>query len=158
MLSDDLIGTARLLVNSGSAGKPKQSDLRRAISTAYYAMFHTLAKCCADLLVGSTSSRRSPEAWRQVYRSLDHSHAKECCSRPQMMSKFPTVIQDFANTFAGMQEKRHKADYDPNEKFFKSAVLIDINLTESHIDDFKKAPGNDRCAFAVYVLLKQRKK
>lgn len=28
-----------------------QAHLRRAVSTAYYALFHCLARCCADTLV-----------------------------------------------------------------------------------------------------------
>ncbi|MCY4185677.1 MAG: hypothetical protein OXC82_09925 [Rhodobacteraceae bacterium] len=34
----DLISTARRLV-----GKPRQADLKRALSTAYYALFHALS-------------------------------------------------------------------------------------------------------------------
>ena len=44
----DLIETARRLVESGAA-QPTQADLRRAVSTAYYALFHCLAAATADL-------------------------------------------------------------------------------------------------------------
>lgn len=155
MLPDDLLKTAERLVDSGP-GKPKQSDLRRAVSTTYFAMFHTLAKCCADVVVGSSGSQRSPEAWQQVYRALEHGFAKNSCSNKMMMSKFPREIQDFAHAFVEMQIKRHQADYDPNEKFFKSAVLVDIGLIELIIQSFKRAALKDKRAFAVLVLLKSR--
>ena len=47
MVAQDLIQTARKLV-IGGMGRPLQSDLRRSISTAYYAMFHCVARAYAD--------------------------------------------------------------------------------------------------------------
>ena len=44
-----MIVTARKLA-SASLKKPRQADLRRAISTAYYALFHAMAKDAADML------------------------------------------------------------------------------------------------------------
>jgi uncharacterized protein (UPF0332 family) len=110
----DLIKTAKELVGS-SDGKPRQPNLNRAISTAYYALFHTLARCCADMMIGSSSATRSKAAWRQVYRALDHNFAREACQK-KAIRKFPKEIQDFANAFITMQKKRHNADYDPYAK------------------------------------------
>lgn len=153
MLPGDLLSTAKKLVDSGKK-KPKQADLRRAVSTTYYALFHTLARCCADLLVGSSKSKRSNEAWHQVYRALEHGLAKSACNKKGIMEKFPAAIQDFAIRFIEMQEKRHKADYDPTEKFFKSEVEVDIKFTESVIKKFNAVHIKDRRAFAVFALLK----
>lgn len=89
----DLLITARRLVGKGK-GKPRQSDLRRAESSAYYAAFHFLARCCANYLVGTNSKTRSKHAWRQVYRSLDHGPSKNACV-DGAISKFPPAIQEF---------------------------------------------------------------
>ena len=56
-----------------------------------------------------------------------------------------------------MQYKRHSADYDPYEVFYKSAILQDIDDAEDVLNRFKKVPVKDRRAFAVYVLLELRK-
>ena len=74
MTPRDLIQTARRLAQPGAA-QPTQADLRRAVSTAYYALFHCLAATAADLLTGSS---RSPE-WHQVYRALEHGKARSAC-------------------------------------------------------------------------------
>jgi hypothetical protein len=150
----DLITTARELITT-TDGKPRQSNLSRAISTAYYALFHTLARCCADMMIGGTAAVRSGGAWRQVYRALDHGSAKNACQNNDI-SKFPKEIQDFANTFVTMQAKRHAADYDPKAKAFKSAVAIDIDTVESVISGFNKSAVKDRRAFAAWVLFKLR--
>lgn len=157
MLPDDLLKTAAFLVHSGS-NRPRQADLRRAVSTAYYAMFHALAKCGADSLVGSAGAQRSDEAWKQAYRALDHGFVRKACDKKDIFTKFPSEIQDFANLFLEMQVKRHKADYDPNEKLFKSAVLVDINRVESVVEKFKTASLKDRRAFAIFVLLRPPRK
>ena len=69
-LGRDLLVTARQLAKARPS-KPRQADLRRAVSTSYYAAFHALAQDCADRLVGTTRQRSEP-AWRQAYRALDH--------------------------------------------------------------------------------------
>jgi uncharacterized protein (UPF0332 family) len=155
VLPHDLLVTARYLTDS-SKGKPRQAHLRRAVSTTYYAMFHALARCCADLLIGTGSSSRSDEAWNQVYRALDHGFAKSACTNKSMLSKFPKEIQDFANLFVQMQLKRHDADYNPYGTVFKSAVLTDISTVEAALEGFGKAALKDRRAFAALVLIKQR--
>ena len=49
---EDFISLARHDLRR-SVSRPSQVALRRALSTVYYAMFHTLAKNGADLLVGA---------------------------------------------------------------------------------------------------------
>lgn len=137
--------------------RPKQAHLLRAVSTAYYAMFHVLARCCADMMIGGPSAARSKPAWCQVYRSLEHKPARDACGHPRITG-FPVEIQDFANVFKSMQEKRHKADYDPQEKVYKSAVLLDIDQVKLAIERFEMAPLRDRRAFAAFVLFRQSRK
>ena len=148
----DLIATAKDLVNR-SGRKPRQSDLKRALSTAYYALFHTLAKCCADVMIGTNSQTR--KAWQQVYRALDHNFAKNACQHGNI-SKFPKEIQDFANAFVALQSKRHSADYDPYSRVYKSQVLVDLANAELVMRGLHSAPARHRRAFAAWVLLKQR--
>jgi uncharacterized protein (UPF0332 family) len=66
-LHNDLIAQARRLAKA-TASRPKQVDLRRAISSAYYACFHALAKSCADSLIG-TKNVGNQAAWAQAYRA-----------------------------------------------------------------------------------------
>jgi uncharacterized protein (UPF0332 family) len=148
----DLIKTARDLIES-TDGKPRQSNLHRATSTAYYAMFHTLARSAANLLIDGPGSKRSAQAWQQVYRALEHGPAKKACMSGTI-SALPRQIQDFANLFVTMQEKRHKADYGPNAKAQKSQVSTDIDLVEAAIEDFESVSAKDRRAFAAFVMFK----
>ena len=155
----DLLRIARQLASGelGSGrGRPRQAELRRAISTAYYAMFHALARCAADMLVGATPSRRSQSAWRQTYRALEHGHARNQCSNATMMSEFPDGIRQFGIVFVNNQRRRHSADYNPAETYNRFEVLKFIEEIERVIPEFDAVPAIDRRAFAVYALFRTR--
>ena len=152
----DFIATARDLVQVSGRGRPRETNLRRAVSTAYYALFHGLAECCADLLVGGPGANRSQLAWRQTYRALQHGDARQRCERQAIIRRFPTEIQDFAVQFVLMQKERHHADYDPEGVYNKDEVIQNIVESEQCLSRFIKAPAKDRRAFAIYVLLSMR--
>ena len=160
---DDLLTIAEHLASGGirhQRGRPRQAELCRAVSAIYYALFHTLANDAADLLVGSRSSTQTRQAWRQMYRALEHARVKRQCTerRPkQVLRKFPLEIQDFADQFVFMQRQRHIADYDPLGLFLRSDVSQFIERTKSVISDFKKVDRDDRRAFAVFVLFDLRR-
>lgn len=149
----DLISGARYLIKR-SEKRPKQADLRRAQSSAYYALFHSLARCCADLLVGGQNSERSKHAWRQAYRALEHGHAKNQCKHSSVVRQFPKEIEDFANMFVLMQTRRHLADYDPHYRTTRSEVIADLDSVKAVIENFSAAQLKDKRAFATWVLLK----
>lgn len=127
--------------------------MRRAVSTAYYAAFHALAKTAADCIAGIVGATSSTRAWQQVYRSLNHGPARKACERREVIERFPAAIQDFANAFRGLQLARHTADYDPAYRFSKSEVLQHISDAETAIALLRATPLRDRRAFSIWVLL-----
>ena len=152
----DLLKTAYKLIPN--KGKPKQSDLLRALSTGYYVLFHILARNCADMMIGQTKAKRSKPAWVEVYRALNHGTTKSACSQNKMIGKFPAEIQDFAHEFVSMQKKRHNADYDPYYRVSKSEVLTDLAKITNVIDTFSATDVINKRAFAAYVLFYDRKR
>ena len=152
MNSRELIGAARVLTKSGR-GRPAQARLRRAVSTAYYAMFHCMAASAADLFVGRT---RGP-AWHRAYRALEHRKARDACRRVQTMQEFPEEVRDFAKVFVALQIEREKADYAlDTDAYRKSDVLGYIDSAKHAIGQFKQAGVNAKRDFAAHVLFKQR--
>jgi hypothetical protein len=148
----DLLKTAETLLK-GQA-RPLEANLRRAQSSLYYAMFHCLAKTCADLFIGGSGSKRSNPAWQQTYRSLFHRETKNACKKGEMIANFPDAIRDFANLFVAMQAKRHSADYDPFFTLTKSEVKADAEQVKQAIVDFRTAPIKHRRAFCAWVMMK----
>ena len=158
MTALDFIVTARLLAGVSGPGRPLETNLRRAISTAYYALFHCLAECCADMVVGGSGAARDRDAWRQVYRSLQHGTARNRCREREAMAKFPPEILDFANQFVRFQGLRNSADYDPDAEVMRRSQVIEyLDDAERVILRFPYAPIQHRRAFAVHVLMAARR-
>jgi hypothetical protein len=66
----DLLGQAEHLVELDPK-RPKQANLRRAVSSAYYALFHLLVEEAAASLVVDRDLRRL------VRRAFDHAEMKD---------------------------------------------------------------------------------
>ena len=99
-----LIESARLLAGAAAArGRPRQAMLKRALSAAYYAMFHALCASNADTLIG-TSRAVDRAAWTRTYRGLYHGFARQQMTRHS--ASLPHRIQNFAGTFISLQEWR----------------------------------------------------
>ena len=157
----DFIGIARHLALGGVGerrGRPRQAELRRAVSAAYYAMFHLLAGNAADTLAGARPPLRSPRRrfWSQTYRALDHGYAKNQCLNLAVMRGFPPEIQYLGATFADLQTRRQSADYNPEVTFSRTEVVRLINNAERAIDRFASVRRQYRRDFALHTLLRGR--
>ena len=153
----DLILIARHLASGavgGSRGRPRQAELRRAVSAAYYALFHTLALCCANRLAGSD---RTGAAWIQTYRALEHGHARNQCNDQSALIPFSNEIRLFCTRFVSLQRQRQQADYSPDAAFSRGRVMQFIDESEDAINALESTSGADRRAFALHVLLRRRR-
>lgn len=152
----DLVATARLLAKAQGPGAPRQSDLKRAQSTAYYALFHALCRNCADTWVGTNNTNRGNRAWQQAYRAINHGTARKQCENTNIMNEFPESIRNFATIFAEMQQERTLADYDPAIRLNRFEVLNNIAKVNVAIDQLRQSDKRDKTAFAVWVTLQKR--
>ncbi len=151
---DDLIGLARRLARS-SPQKPRQADLRRAVSTAYYALFHAMAKNVADTMLGTVKKNRSEAAWAQAYRGLQHGDAKTACEAVRNLD-FPRSLKDCAIAFVQSQLARQDADYDPIHRLSRTDAILAVDRAEDAIRKLRSADTKSRRAFAVHVLVRKR--
>jgi uncharacterized protein (UPF0332 family) len=163
----ELIASARRLIGGPARGRPRQTDLKRAASTAYYAMFHAACRLVANAFVGSSGQQQAQRAWSgqqqaqrawtQAYRGVDHGHVKDRCKNKSVIGRFPVPLQNFANTFVDLQILRHEADYDPNKIVTRSGVIAEIDRAEQAIKDLRAVSNPDLRAFAVWIVTKERK-
>ncbi len=135
-----LLDVARKLAEANPK-RPAQPYLRRAISTAYYAVFETLATECANAFIGNGPGH-SQKARLQVFRALEHGFAKNACKQAAKLN-FPQDIIAFADVFIKLQEERHKADYDPFTSYSRAYALVKIQEAEIAILSLRKAPRAD---------------
>ncbi|MDE2739863.1 MAG: hypothetical protein OXH47_10095 [Paracoccaceae bacterium] len=151
----DLVQTARALARLDQ-GRPRQVNLKRALSTAYYARFHALCLNCANSFIGTEGAARSEPAWNQVYRSVDHAFAKKQCKNQEVMASFPEAIRRFANYFVNLQDMRHQADYDPARNFDRREVLNAIDHAEGMLKNLLDSDLRVRKAFAAWIAVRNR--
>lgn len=153
MSSHNLIQAVRDLVESANPDDPHNSHFRRAVSTAYYALFHCLAESSANLLAGEDPANRSRRAWRQTYRALNHGAVQNRRNRREFKTEFPQEIQDFAKVFVETLAKRNRADYDPTASLSKLEAQHTINDAEEAVNNFMSIENGERRNFALYLLL-----
>lgn len=149
---------ARLLV---SQSRPSDAALRRAVSTTYYALFHTVAREAATRFRDHAGSAIS---YNLVYRSLDHARIRVLlreASRPRLSDTYRTILardassenlRQFAAGFLRTQALRHLADYDPSIEFMLHDVVDLIDEAEGAVETFLNIDEAERSGVISLML------
>jgi hypothetical protein len=154
----ELLATARRSIALRDGKHASRTDLRRAVGTAYYALFHFIAQACTDVFLPRGKKLLS-RANMQAYRSIDHRDIRNACILTKDVKYgSPQGIRRFADIFLSMNKLRERADYDPSpiSDFHPNQVSHLIDACESGIEKFASADIEDRRAFAVQVCLKSK--
>jgi hypothetical protein len=155
---DHLLEQARRLIRPGNTigagsirpkGAPRQVDLRRAVSSAYYSVFHLVAAALADQFVGVTfRPARNPSQIMQrygaAYRAFSHKRLGDLCvdlarqtpprkydphlprTKPSPDRQLSAAFVAFAEAVVQLQEARHDADYNPVKTFRRSDAVTSV--------------------------------
>jgi hypothetical protein len=162
---DHLFEQAERLIGELSGGRPRQVDLRRALSAAYYGVFHFCLTMAADEIVGV--SRRSTRRYALVYRSIDHRALRELCkeaAKSSLSSKitsylprgFDPHVKAFAAAVLDLQELRVLADYDPQVRFRTSDARLAVALGRKCIQIFQQAVQENQRTFLTLLVCPPR--
>ena len=138
MLADDFLEDARLLAANGAAGK-RESSMRRAISTAYYAVFH--------LLIADFVEHWDLETQRaRLARMFNHQKMRDAAFTPKE-KKNPSPIEialtDIVTAFGQLQGDRHRADYDVGWKLVETDVDNAITLAADTFGKWRAIRNED---------------
>ncbi|HEY1453693.1 MAG TPA: hypothetical protein VGF57_09550 [Roseiarcus sp.] len=127
---------------------------RRAVSTAYYAVFHALAELCANELLGVEASRRSNEYVR-IYRSLDHGTLKTAFAALPLSGV--AALQRIGNRVVRLQSERIRSDYLPQQPLYTTDQSVDlVKSAKTAVLSIAALPPGDRRTLAVHLLFKHR--
>lgn len=164
---DGLIFVARTLAND-PAGAPDVVDirLRRAVSTAYYAVFHALMRRAAVRFMGV--GQETTAGYRLIYRSFEHGRVLQICRELSLRTLSPAMQRDlarqtislsmyrFARAFPDLQSQRHDADYDPAMELSASLVLNLIDTAEAAIAAFDAADPAEQADILALMMTRRR--
>jgi hypothetical protein len=161
-----LLDQADRLISPPGGGAPRQADLRRAISNAYYAVFHAVVAEAADTFVGRTHRVTAP--YSLAYRSIDHRSLRLLCedvakaSLPKRYLNYapkggfgPDLIA-LATAIVDLQEKRHLADYDPRFRAALSDAKLAVATSRAALARLKKAGRALRKTFLALLAFSPR--
>ncbi len=168
-LAYDLLKQAEELANF-EPRRPKQASLRRAVSAAYYALFHLLIDDAASAL-----SPSAPAALQKVVRRLfqhgamksackDFFHANNVKLRKQKsilppavetMLEFPLEadLVTVLTAFVDLQEARHKADYDLLDTWSRQEARNNIQAAREAFVAWSKIRKSPNAAVFMTALL-----
>jgi uncharacterized protein (UPF0332 family) len=148
-----LLDAADLLIAEG--GK-SSAFRRRAVSTAYYAVFHALAKLCADELL--QSSGRASDEYSRVYRALEHGKLKSAFVMKNGPLHQRANLRRIGELTIQLQTERHRADYLPPIRdvfpFGKAEQFIEQARTV--VEEIAGLSAHDRRTLATHLLFKSR--
>ena len=149
-----LLEAAELLLERG---RRSSAFRRRAVSTAYYAVFHAVDKVCSDYV--TRSAKRSSDAYLRTYRALDHGWLKNAFNHAPLSDNAKLSL--IGKTIEVLQTERHRADYLPPIAgvftFNRANELVSMaREAVSEIESLK--PRNADCrTLALSLLFKERK-
>lgn len=161
-LAKDLLEQAQHLV-SYDATRPKQANLRRAVSTAYYSLFHLLiAEAVHRLLQG-----RDALIMDRVSRAFQHGEMKQVCRQLQqhtlpepLLTLFEGRISDklriVAESFNDLQEARHLADYDTSAKFSRTMAQAFVDTARQAFDAWYEVEEREARRFLAALAFAAR--
>lgn len=146
-LHEDLRQQARHLATIDPR-RPKQANLRRALSTAYYALFHLLVDEATRRALGQAIGVRDHRA--VLARGFEHTRMAEVSKSfaggalPAVVAAgtagqaVPDALRRVAEAFVAQQNRRHAADYDPLVTFQRPEVLAALDQVDRAFDDWRR--------------------
>lgn len=161
-----LFEQSEVLAKITTSHAPRQADLRRAISAAYYGVFHYIVAAVADQFVGD--KLRKTRRYTLVYRSVDHRSLRDICIEAQKQTPttkyqkyvpvagFNEEIASFSRLVVELQEKRHSADYDPSQWFTRADARLAVTSAKSAIERFESARAIQRKYFLTLLAFSVR--
>jgi hypothetical protein len=164
--SSDLLAVARHLATADAATPPAGAQLRRAVSTAYYALFHKISYAAARRFMGP--DQENSAGYAILYRSFDHRHMKTVCQALQVSTlkerfrvhlrrnEVSKDMRDFVMAFPALQEARHLADYDPGVEFLPREVLSLIESANAAMMAFDRAEPAEQADILALLMVRTR--
>lgn len=154
-LAHDLLEQAKHLANR-EPKRPKQASLRRAISAAYYSLFH--------LLISSAISHWNNQQQRpHMARGFEHKAMKDASKKiagKNFRGVNPAVVRHLrivAAAFVDLQQYRHAADYSYATKWSRTQVQDHIQTATDAFTSWQAIKGEKAALdYLMSLLVKER--
>lgn len=139
-------------------GAHSRMSKRRAVSTAYYALFHALARLCADSVTGAqTAVERDTANYERAYRALDHGPLRNAFKSGPL--KDNTNFRELGEIVVRLQDERHRSDYLPSRQLYsKAECRLLIDAAKTAVGKVTSLDALERQTLALSLLFRDRSK
>lgn len=137
-LAQDLLQQAEHLA-TWEGPNPSQASLRRAVSTAYYALFHLLIEQASLRWQGSSEAKTGLERgfvhglMKNVSLQFGKATWQDWHGGQQAV---PQALQNVAQAFVYLQDERQTADYNNHERWSPAEVQQALHTARSAFQDW----------------------
>lgn len=126
---------------------------RRAVSTAYYALFHALSSVCAETLAGA---HRDETIVDMLYRALDHAEIAQTLGSSDAAHLAPSIGL-VGQAFRNLLERRQAADYAPATYAIAPNEALDlVGIARRAVYELEQLTPDVKLRLAVLLLAKSR--
>jgi hypothetical protein len=160
------MAVARSLSEGGGPPEMIDAQLRRSVSTAYYAVFHDIMQRAAERFMGVGANAAA--GYRLIYRSFEHGRVVQVCRELSAAKLSPAMQRDlartaisaemhaFARSVPELQSLRHSADYDPSILLDRMVSLTSIKVAEAAIAAFDAAEPAEQADILALMMTRRR--
>jgi uncharacterized protein (UPF0332 family) len=137
---------------------PRQASIRRAVSAAYYALFHMLMHEASRLLVPRDPAGLRERARRAVSHADVRSVCRECSTKkdPGILDLTTQPLEqelvDIASAFDRLYEARIKADYDLAAPFDPIDASYRVEDAEKAMEKLRRVKGTPNAKVFLTAL------
>ena len=161
-LAEDLIQQAKDLC-ALDPRRPKQANLRRAVSAAYYALFHAIISAAVECMMPARSDLRNSLARQFQHKVMKATaeraaHAERAKTKQRQTDQVTPAGNDdilrVATAFVDLQEARHRADYAPDEYLTKLQAtkwIDDSALAMQALSSIRSTPPGERLMWEMLL-------
>lgn len=159
-----LLVLANELAGAGAGpGQPRNVNLRRASSTAYYAVFHAVALAVSEILLPGAPA---DDRWG-VARYVSHTSIKRVCGwvsgdRPPqhlrsvvLRLRLDVAVTNASNAYTDLPLGREAADYDHTAEFSRPGTLASVRSAERAVDSLRGRPFSDEMVALLGLIALQ---
>ena len=163
----DQLEIAEFLASRADSRRPREAALRRAVSTAYYALFQALCEMCAVTLVGW---KQPWAAFTPVFRAIDHGRTLSVLSErgPGRTHPLGSGVESIGLAFRELQTAREWADYNPehhpeprrvaeNVAFSRAEALALVAVARAAVSELDSLDADARLRLAILLVTRSRK-
>ncbi|MGV1003569.1 MAG: hypothetical protein ACOYEV_02135 [Candidatus Nanopelagicales bacterium] len=153
VLADELAG------REAGPGKPRTINLRRAISSAYYALFHRLTQHTATRLLADelwTPKHTSVARWVthiELRKLSDAANGRGNRALVDVLDPVDPRLSDLCQSFIDLQDARHGADYDDYFAVWKYQTLEYVDAARRALVAARELHGSGEKSYQRFLGL-----